>query len=172
MSKNLGQLESLARENSDFAAAVAVAEFVRNTATMLKAMRERAGLSQIQLGRKLGLSQGRISQIESGLMDHAANLETIALYAKACAERVTFQASGKEKSGRKSAAEIIVGVYGGEPGFDYAASTFELVTKRGAIRGVLAKRSGITQVKGCTNRFRLSAPLSANVMNVLGLAKR
>jgi transcriptional regulator with XRE-family HTH domain len=94
MSENLGQLEVLAREDSDFAAHVAVAEFVRGAASLLKAMRGRTTLTQAQLGEKLGLSQGRISQIESGLMDYAPNLETIALYASACSESLFLRASG------------------------------------------------------------------------------
>jgi transcriptional regulator with XRE-family HTH domain len=171
MSKNLGQLESLAHENSSFAADVAVAELVRSTASMLKAMRERAGLNQTQLGEKLGLSQGRISQIESGLADHAPNLESIALYANACAESVTFQASSDEASEYSEPNEVILGVYPEKPGFDYAAAAIDLVANRIVIRA-MKKNAGIIQVKGSTNRFRLSAPMSADVMNALGLGKR
>jgi len=172
MSKKLGQLESLVHENPGFAADVAVAELVRRTATMLKSMRERAGLNQAQLGEKIGRSQGRISQIESGLMDHAPNLETIALYANACAESVTFQASGEGTSEHVEVDEIFVDLFAGDTVYGYAATPFELVAKRPALRAAILKLTGITQVEGSANRFRLSDPLSADVMDVLGLTKR
>jgi transcriptional regulator with XRE-family HTH domain len=91
----LGRLETLARENDRFAADVAAAELVRTVAKTLKEMRERAGLTQSQLGEAIGLTQGRVSQLESGLMDHAPNLETIALYANACGESMSIEASGE-----------------------------------------------------------------------------
>lgn len=93
----LGKLESLAREHGGFAADVAAAEFVRTAARALKAMRERAGLTQSRLGEMIGLTQGRVSQLESGLMDDAPNLETIALYADACGESVRLEASGEPR---------------------------------------------------------------------------
>jgi transcriptional regulator with XRE-family HTH domain len=169
MSRNLGKLEALAGEHTGFAGAVAVAEFVRSAASSLKAMRERAGLTQIELGDQLGLSQGRISQIESGLMDHAPNLETIALYANACGEDVAIEASGEEPA---YASQPIFSVYAKGPAFDFAHSQLELVSNRAAIRAAMIEHSGVMQIKGAANRFRLGAPLAASVMNVMGLTRR
>lgn len=100
----LGLLDQLAREDRGFAADVALAEFVGEISASLKSMRERAGLTQKQLGESIGLSQGRISQLESGLVDHAPNLETIATYAVACGERVKFLASGEPGAQRSRRA--------------------------------------------------------------------
>ena len=178
MSENLGQLESLVHEDVGFAADVTVAEFVRGTSQMLKAMRKRTGLDQTQFGERIGLSQGRISQIESGLMDHAPNLETIALYANACAERVALRASGEEAFGETEAEEAIFSIFArhgfarhGEDVYGYAETPIELVARPPAIRAAILKRTGITQVKGSSNRFRLSEPLSASIMTTLGLKK-
>lgn len=68
---------SLAQERETYA-------FVQSIVDGLKAMRERRGLTQTALAKELGVTQGRVSQIESGLLDHAPNLEMIQRYAAAC----------------------------------------------------------------------------------------
>jgi len=52
------------------------------TATKIKAIRNRAGLSQLQLAEKLGLSRPRISEYETG--KHEPSYETMMKIIKAC----------------------------------------------------------------------------------------
>ncbi len=68
---------------------IAAYELVQTVTGRLRDLRKLAGLSQSQLADRLGLTQGRISQIESGLMDHAPSLEMTARYAEACGFRMT-----------------------------------------------------------------------------------
>ena len=63
---------------------IAAYELVRTLTAQMRALRRRAGLSQKQLGEAIGVSQGRISQIESGLPDEAPNLDMVARYAAVC----------------------------------------------------------------------------------------
>jgi transcriptional regulator with XRE-family HTH domain len=163
---SLGKLESLAWEHGGFAADVAAAEFVRTAARSLKAMRERADLTQSQLGEMIGLTQGRVSQLESGLMDHAPNLETIALYADACGESVRLEASGEPQV----EADPMLSIYAMGPHVG-SSSGLELVCNVPSIRWAMTQQSGITHVRGSVNRLRLNRAVSASVMHVLGVEK-
>lgn len=167
MSNRLGKLESLVEENRGFAADVAAAELVRTVAELLKAIRERAGFTQSELGAAIGLSQGRVSQLESGLMDHAPNLETIALYANACGETVRLDASGEPQV----AADPVLSIYALEPYVD-SSSGIELVCNVASIRTAMMKNRGISYVKGSANRLRLSPAVSASFLDVLGVRSR
>jgi len=64
--------------------AIAAYELANDVAEQLRRLRKQAGLNQAQLARKLGIGQSRISQLESGLVDHAPSLEMIARFAVAC----------------------------------------------------------------------------------------
>jgi|SRR5215217_1986397 len=66
---------------------IAAYELVQTLAGQLRQYRRQAGLSQRQVAEAVGVTQGRISQIESGLTDEAPNLEMIARYATACGMR-------------------------------------------------------------------------------------
>ncbi len=70
--------------------AIAVFELADDVAAQLRGLRKRAGLNQTQLAEKLGVTQSRISQLESGLVDHAPSLEMIARFATACGARPTM----------------------------------------------------------------------------------
>ena len=82
-------LDTLAKSDPAFAEGSAIYDLVNETSVSLKQMRQQAKLTQAQLAEKLGVSQGWISQIESGLPDHAPNLEMIARFALACGFRAT-----------------------------------------------------------------------------------
>jgi transcriptional regulator with XRE-family HTH domain len=77
-------LEELAERDPSFAEGSAIYDLVSSLCSSLKRMRVAAGLTQAQLAQKLGVSQGRISQIESGLPDHAPSIEMIGRFAHAC----------------------------------------------------------------------------------------
>jgi len=51
---------------------------VERSADLLNKMRTEQGFSQRELGNLLGVSEGRISQYESGLLRHCLNLKTLA----------------------------------------------------------------------------------------------
>jgi len=77
-------LEKLLERDPSFAEGSAIYHLVNSLCASLKDMRAAAGLTQTQLAEKLGVSQGRISQIESGLPDHAPSLEMVARFVHAC----------------------------------------------------------------------------------------
>jgi transcriptional regulator with XRE-family HTH domain len=77
-------LETLVERDPSFAEGSAIYDLVSSLCSSLKRMRTAAGLKQAELAEKLGVSQGRISQIESGLPDHTPSVEMIARFAHAC----------------------------------------------------------------------------------------
>ena len=77
-------LQTLAERDPSFAEGSAIYDLVSSLCSSLKRMRMVAGLKQNELAEKLGVSQGRVSQIESGLPDHAPSVEMIARFAHAC----------------------------------------------------------------------------------------
>ena len=77
-------LDELTLRDPSFAEGSAIYDLVSKVSSLLRQMRSSAELTQAELADKLGMSQGRISQIESGLPDHAPNLEMIARIAHAC----------------------------------------------------------------------------------------
>ncbi|MBX3567321.1 MAG: ATP-binding cassette domain-containing protein [Rhizobiaceae bacterium] len=74
----------------DFRAPVLRIQAARQTATLLRTLRRDAGLTQRELARRLGVSQARISQVESGDIDHLPPLDFIHLFADACGRRLTL----------------------------------------------------------------------------------
>lgn len=104
----LGAIVDLVENDPAFAAGTAVVRLVGEVARGLKRLREQAALSQKQMGARLGVSQGRISQIESGLLDHAPNLETIARYAHALGGTVSLvqSASGETAAPKENQARV------------------------------------------------------------------
>lgn len=95
-------LDTLARSDPAFAEGSAIYDLVNHVAGSLKEMRRQAKLTQAQLAEKLGVSQGWISQIESGLPDHAPSLETVARFALACGfvAQVSFTSEGSAGTAR------------------------------------------------------------------------
>ena len=73
LAKIPGMPEAIAHERASLQAA----HFIRNT-------RESSGLSQGQLADKLGVSQARVSQIESGKGPQGPSIDLLARIATAC----------------------------------------------------------------------------------------
>jgi len=94
----LAYLNELAMQDPEYGPTAAVFDTVQAVCAGLKRMRLRRGFGQGELGRILGVSQGRISQIESGLVDHAPSLDMVARYAAVCGERLEIGFSGDAKS--------------------------------------------------------------------------
>ncbi len=105
----LGALVELVENDPAFADDVDAARLVGDVAQRLKRMRIQAGLSQTQMGARLKVSQGRISQIESGLLDYAPNLETIAQYAQVCGAKARLEilAAGEKTVPEEKAKRVI-----------------------------------------------------------------
>jgi transcriptional regulator with XRE-family HTH domain len=90
-----GPIVDLVENDRQFANETAAFDLVQMVVAGLKRMRMRAGLTQAQLAERLGITQGRVSQMESGVLDHAPNFETVAKYARACGEEVGIAFSGE-----------------------------------------------------------------------------
>lgn len=91
-------IEEAKKVHPNFAEAEAVVKLSHRTGDALEAMRERAGLSQAELGKKLGISAARVSQLETGLLRHAISLKMLARFAYACGESVELVVSGEPKT--------------------------------------------------------------------------
>lgn len=105
LSRLLGELE----RDPSYAGALTRVRAARETAAQLRAMRKRAGLTQAELGKKLGVSQARISHVESGLLDYLPPIDFIYLYAEACGASITLHASARqEPKGRQPGALLVV----------------------------------------------------------------
>lgn len=81
-----------ARKKPHLKLAFARVEGARRMAETLAAVRREARLTQKQLGKLLGVSQARISQVESGLLDHAPSIDFACAFAAACGGRLEFHA--------------------------------------------------------------------------------
>ncbi|MGE0665354.1 MAG: multiprotein-bridging factor 1 family protein [Sphingomonadales bacterium] len=70
--------ELLGVERADVELADATIALVERYAGAITRMRDQRGLSRADLARLLGLSPGRVTQLESGEIRHAVNLKTLA----------------------------------------------------------------------------------------------
>jgi transcriptional regulator with XRE-family HTH domain len=77
-------LDSLAQDHPAIASATAQVRFIHEVAKLLREMREEVGISQTEMALHLGVTQPRISQIESGKPGNPASLDQIAAYAFHC----------------------------------------------------------------------------------------
>ncbi len=62
----------------------------RNAARLMREARQRRGLSQAAVAKALGVSQARISQVESGKIEDIPPLEFLARYIDACGDTLTL----------------------------------------------------------------------------------
>lgn len=99
-------LHNLRKEDSRFDEAQAVVDLVSESGDMLRRIRERANLSQAEMADRLGISVGRISQLESGTLRHAPSLKMLARYAHACGETVGLAASGERAAEARADTEV------------------------------------------------------------------
>jgi transcriptional regulator with XRE-family HTH domain len=84
------ELPDIVKSDPELAAIVAHVELARNVSAKLRELRESANLTQKDLAGKLGVSQPRISQAESGKIDETPSIEFIARFAHACEGKVNF----------------------------------------------------------------------------------
>ena len=129
-------LQNLRKEDPRFDEAQAVVDLVDESGKMLQQMRERANLSQAEMAGRLGISVGRVSQLESGALRHAPSLKTLARYAHACGETVTLAASGEQAI--KASREV-------SPQPDVAALGLEMAALRDVIQALRAEIHGSEQ---------------------------
>lgn len=80
LSKVPGMNEAIAHE----AASLRAAEFIRVT-------RERKGLSQVELAKRLGVSQARISEIEKGKGKNGPSVDLLQRIAAACGGKLHLE---------------------------------------------------------------------------------
>lgn len=91
---NVEKMVAELRSDPEYEDAFATVDLVRAASEMLTRMRVRARMTQSDLAEALGMTPGRVWQLESGLLRHAASLKTIARWAQACGEAVTIRATG------------------------------------------------------------------------------
>jgi transcriptional regulator with XRE-family HTH domain len=90
-------LEKLGNEIPRIASAGAVVELGNQVANLLKRLRIESEFSQADMAAKLGVSQPRIAQLESGKPDNLPSLEQIAEYAFYCGRSVTISEVVRER---------------------------------------------------------------------------
>lgn len=105
-------LTDLLSDSDEGRAALTYVELVKQAGALMKAMREAAHLSVGEMASRLGLSTGRISQLESGQLRHAPNLRNLAHYAIQCG--VDLQICAKSELG-----ELDIGEPSGEEVLDF-----------------------------------------------------
>jgi transcriptional regulator with XRE-family HTH domain len=74
-------LKELGKRNPAVALATAVVVAVNRAAALLRGFRSKSGLSQADMAGKLGITQPRIAQLESGKPGNAPSIEQLAEYA-------------------------------------------------------------------------------------------
>src|SRR5262245_35494169 len=79
-----GSIDELVNENPRVARAKAVVELINQAATLLRDFRKERGLTQDEMATKLGISQPRVAQLESGKPGNAPSLEQLAEFAFHC----------------------------------------------------------------------------------------
>jgi transcriptional regulator with XRE-family HTH domain len=96
--KGAAFLDKLTASDPSFAEGSAIYDFINNVAASLRKIR--GTTTQAELAERLGVTQGRISQIESGLPDHAPSLEMIARFALGCGRtpQISFDSGGSSAS--------------------------------------------------------------------------
>lgn len=99
-SRLLGEIE----QDGVYAAPLLRVRAARETAALLRGLRKQAGLTQQAIAAKLGVSQARISQVESGVLDFLPPLDFVYLFADACGARLSLHA--EEKNAATAAAPM------------------------------------------------------------------
>lgn len=94
-------IQELRETKPGFKEAQEVVDAVRNVSSMLRRMRDRKGFTQADLAKRLGLSPGRVSQLESGTLRDAPSLQTLMRFAQACGETIAIVPSGERPQAAK-----------------------------------------------------------------------
>lgn len=106
-------LDGLQADNPDaYAEAAATVALVEQAAKALRAMRKKKGLSRDDMATALGISPGRISQLESGALRHAPSLKVMARWARACDEQVVVACSSEAPNSRPVSYDSVLVVGG------------------------------------------------------------
>jgi len=83
-------------EHALYGRAQAVVEAARQSASLISDMMKQSGLTQAQLGKKLRISQPRISQLIAGKVETMPSLRMLASIANACGFKLDFSLTAKE----------------------------------------------------------------------------
>ncbi|MBN9549775.1 MAG: helix-turn-helix domain-containing protein [Alphaproteobacteria bacterium] len=104
MNDHDSRLLSEIEQDSAYTAPLLRVRAARETAALLRGLRKQAGLTQQAIAARLGVSQARISQVESGVLDHLPPLDFIYLFTDACGARLSLHA--EEKNAAVAAAPM------------------------------------------------------------------
>jgi transcriptional regulator with XRE-family HTH domain len=83
-------VEELLGESEKYQEAYQRRQDILASATLIREMRRRAGLSQDELAKRLGLRQSRISELERGNGEQGPTITTLARVARACDVRLAI----------------------------------------------------------------------------------
>lgn len=97
------RLLGMAAEDPRYAEAMTALRAAEDSAKLLRSLRERAGKSQKEVAAMLGVSQARISQVESGSPQYTPAIDFVYRFADACGARVSLVETAKGSSGAKAA---------------------------------------------------------------------
>ncbi|MFT3723878.1 MAG: helix-turn-helix domain-containing protein [Hyphomonadaceae bacterium] len=81
-------IEEIGRDDVAHGRSPAVAGAAFRAAAIVRAMRKAGGLSQVDLAKRLGLSQARISEIEAGLGAQGPTWDLMERIASACDSKI------------------------------------------------------------------------------------
>lgn len=73
------------------------AKAARRISGLLVAMRKSAKLTQSELAARIGVSQARISQVESGLIDHTPSVDFAFVFAAGCGRSLVMASAPLEE---------------------------------------------------------------------------
>lgn len=135
--EKLLDVEAWAQRDPRMRRAVQAVEAVDQASELVRRIRKSKGLTQAQLGKKLGVSQARISQIESGSLENSPSIETLSEIAGHCDQRLHVTVADEVKELREALSE--------------AKSALE------ALRSQIAKADQVSVLAADTSQERLTA---------------
>lgn len=138
--------------------ATAVVEFGNEVARLLRTFRTESGLSQAEMAKRLGVTQPRIAQLESGKPGNLPSLEQLAEYAFHCGRSLSIgdrPQAGKLKASRAE---------------DRSSSSAAISQRMGYIVAHQRnERMTVNQVKALARSLEQSAHTKPDVEKVLGI---
>ena len=144
--KRLLDVRTRARRDPQMRIAVQTVEAINRAAELVRTLRRSKNLTQKELGTMLGVSQARISQIESGSVENSPSIEVLSDIAGRCGERLyvtlaseiyDLQASLKEaRSETKALRREIESLRA-----PHSAERPEVIVHPKRVRGEIAKKT-------------------------------
>jgi transcriptional regulator with XRE-family HTH domain len=168
-------IDQLRTENPQYKDAESIVDAVHQVGALLGRMRTRKGWKQGELGKRLGISAARVSQLEGGALRDAPSLAMLMRFAQACGETIKVVASGEqaqpEQSQTTTSADIVSGLAElrgqiadlSRPQAEISALSRQLTQLQDEVRGLRAAVEYIAQVPSYVQpvKFRHGVTMNA-----------